>query len=91
MKIAGSLVNQGLADFPLVMVMIGGMFMKSEELRQEMIAFLNENGMKKGIVAQHTGLSKSILSSWFSGRANLKENEINIVSKFLDEKKKKYA
>ena len=65
--------------------------MKSEELRQEMIAFLDENGMKKGIVAKQTGLSKSILSSWFSGRANLREKEINMVSKFLDEKKKKYA
>lgn len=72
------------------MVMKEGLFMKSEELRQEMIAFLEEHGMKKGIVASQTGLSKSILSSWFSGRANLKENEIDIVSKLLTEKKKKY-
>lgn len=68
-----------------------GLLMKSEELRQEMIEFLDENGMKKGIVAKHTELSKSILSSWFSGRANLNEKEIDIVSKFLVEKKKKFA
>ena len=65
--------------------------MKSDELRQEMTAFLNENGMKKGIVAERTGLSKSILSSWFSGRANLNEKEIGIVSQFLVEKKKKFS
>lgn len=65
--------------------------MKSEELRQEMIAFLNENGLKKGIVASQTGLNKNILSSWFSGRLNLNEKEIGIVSKFLVEKKKKFA
>jgi hypothetical protein len=73
------------------MVMKEGLFMKSEELRQEMLAFLEEHGIKKGIVAKQTGLSKSILSSWFSGRAILKENEIDIVSRFLADKKKRYA
>lgn len=90
-KNAESPINKRLADFPLVMVMKGGLFMKSDELRQEMIAFLEENGMKKGIVAKQTGMSKSILSSWFSGRANLNAKEIDIVSKFLSEKKKKFA
>ena len=65
--------------------------MKSEELRQEMLNFLEENGMKKGIVAKQTGLSSSILSSWFSGRVNLKETEINAVQNFLIEKQKKFA
>lgn len=65
--------------------------MKSEELRQEMITFLNENGLKKGIVAKQTGLSSSILSSWFSGRVNLKETEIDAVQNFLSEKRKKLA
>lgn len=65
--------------------------MKSEELRQEMLNFLEENGMKKGIVAKQTGLSSSILSSWFSGRVNLKEVEINAVQNFLSEKRKKFA
>lgn len=65
--------------------------MKSDELRQEMIEFLEANGMKKYIVAKQTGLSSSILSSWFSGRVNLNEKEIDIVSKFLVEKQKKYA
>lgn len=65
--------------------------MKSEELRQEMITFLNENGLKKGIVAKQTGLSSSILSSWFSGRVNLKETEIDAVQNFLSEKRKKFA
>ena len=67
---------------------MGGITMSSEELRQKMLTFLNENGMKKGIVAKQTGLSGSILSSWFSGRANLKENEIEIVQKYLEEKQK---
>lgn len=62
--------------------------MSSEELRQKMLKFINENGMKKGIVAKQTGLSGSILSSWFSGRVNLKENEIEIVQKYLEEKQK---
>lgn len=62
--------------------------MKSEELRQKMLKFLDDNGMKKGIVAKQTGLSSSILSSWFSGRINLKENEIEIVQKYLEEKQK---
>ena len=65
--------------------------MKSEELRQEMLEFLEENGMKKGIVAKQTGLSISILSSWFSGRVNLKETEIDAVQGFLNEKRKKFA
>lgn len=65
--------------------------MKSEELRQEMLNFLEENGMKKGIVAKQTGLSSSILSSWFSGRVNLKETEINAVQNFLMEKQKKFT
>lgn len=73
------------------MVMKEGLFMKSEELRQEMITFLNENGLKKGIVAKQTGLSSSILSSWFSGRVNLKETEIDAVQNFLSEKRKKFA
>lgn len=67
---------------------MGGMTMSSEELRQKMLKFINENGMKKGIVAKQTGLSGSILSSWFSGRVNLKENEIEIVQKYLEEKQK---
>ena len=90
-KNAESPINKWFADFSLVMVMKGGLFMKSDELRQEIIAFLEENGMKKGIVAKQTGMSKSILSSWFSGRANLNAKEIDIVSKFLSEKKKKFA
>lgn len=65
--------------------------MKSEELRQEMLKFLEESGMKKGFVAKHTGLSASILSSWFSGRANLNDKEIEIVSNYLSEKQKKFA
>lgn len=65
--------------------------MKSEELRQEMLNFLEENGMKKGIVAKQTGLSSSILSSWFSGRVNLKETEINAVQNFFMEKQKKFT
>lgn len=65
--------------------------MRSEELRQEMLEFLEENGMKKGIVAKQTGLSSSILSSWFSGRVNLKETEIDAVQGFLSEKRKKFA
>lgn len=65
--------------------------MKSEELRQEMLKFLDENCIKKGIVAKQTGLSSSILSSWFSGRLNLKETEIDAVQNFLREKQKKFA
>lgn len=65
--------------------------MKSEELRQKMLKFLEENGMKKGIVAKQTGLSSSILSSWFSGRVNLNEVEIDVVQYFLREKQKKFA
>jgi len=65
--------------------------MKSEELRQKMLKFLEENGMKKGIVAKQTGLSSSILSSWFSGRVNLNEVEIDVVQNFLREKQKKFA
>lgn len=65
--------------------------MKSEELRQEMLEFLEENGMKKGIVAKQTGLSSSILSSWFSGRVNLKETEIDAVQGFLSEKRKRFV
>lgn len=65
--------------------------MRSEELRQEMLAFLEENGMKKYIVAKQTGLSSSILSSWFSGRVNLNETEIDAVQNFLSEKRKKFA
>lgn len=65
--------------------------MRSEELRQEMLAFLEENGMKKSIVAKQTGLSSSILSSWFSGRANLREAEIETVQRFLSEKQKKFV
>ena len=65
--------------------------MKSEELRQEMLKFLEENGMKKGIVAKQTGLSSSILSSWFSGRVNLKEAEIDAVQNFLREKQAQFA
>lgn len=86
-----TLINQGIADFPLIMVMKEGYIMKSEELRQEMLAFLEENEIKKGIVAKQTGLSSSILSSWFSGRGNLRESEINVVQKFLNEKRKKFA
>lgn len=65
--------------------------MKSEELRQEMLDFLKENEIKKCIVAKCTGLSSSILSAWFSGRGNLRENEIKLVQEFLDEKRKKFA
>lgn len=65
--------------------------MGSEELRQEMLAFLEENGMKKCTVAKQTGLSSSILSSWFSGRVNLNETEIDAVQNFLSEKRKKFA
>lgn len=62
--------------------------MKSEKLRQEMLKFLEINGIKKGIVAKQTGLSCSILSSWFSGRVNLNDKEINIVKNYLSEKQK---
>ena len=86
-----TLINQGFADFPLIMIMKEGYSMKSEELRQEMLAFLEENGMKKSIVAKQTGLSSSILSSWFSGRANLRGAEIEAVQRFLSEKQKKFA
>lgn len=65
--------------------------MTSEELREEMIDFLEKNGMKKGIVAKQTGLSCSILSSWFSGRLNLNPKEINIVQNYLREKQKSLA
>lgn len=65
--------------------------MKSDELRQEMLKFLEESGMKKGFVAKQTGLSASILSSWFSGRANLNDKEIEIVRNYLSEKKKRFA
>ena len=61
--------------------------MNSEELRQTMLKFLVDNGIKKGIVAKQTGLSSSILSSWFSGRLNLKESEINVIQKYLDDKR----
>ena len=74
------------------MVMKGGVYkMKSEELRQEMLKFLDENGIKKGIVAKQTGLSSSILSSWFSGRVNLKEAEIDAIQNFLREKQARFA
>lgn len=86
-----TLINQGFADFSLIMVMKEGYMMKSEELRQEMLAFLEKNGMKKSIVAKQTGLSSSILSSWFSGRANLRGTEIDAVQRFLSEKQKKFA
>ena len=33
-----------------------------------------------------TGLSSSILSSWFSGRLNLKEHEIEIIQRYMQEK-----
>lgn len=85
------LINKGFRDFSLIMIMKEECIMKSEELRQEVLDFLNENEMKKGIVAKHTGLSSSILSSWFSGRGNLRESEIKVVQKFLDEKRKKFA
>lgn len=65
--------------------------MSSEELRQNMLKYLEENGIKKGIVAKQTGLSGSILSSWFSGRINLKENEIEIVRHYLEEKQRLFA
>lgn len=65
--------------------------MRSEELREEMIDFLKENGIKKGIVAEQTGLSPSNLSSWFSGRLILNAKEINIVENYLKEKKAKFA
>lgn len=65
--------------------------MSSEELRQKMLKYLEENGIKKGIIAKQTGLSGSILSSWFSGRINLKENEIEIVRHYLEEKQKSFA
>lgn len=65
--------------------------MNSEELRQRMLKYLEENGIKKGIVAKQTGLSGSILSSWFSGRINLKENEIEIVRQYLEEKQRLIA
>lgn len=65
--------------------------MSSEELRQKMLKYLEENGIKKGIVAKQTGLSGSILSSWFSGRINLKENEIEIVRHYLEEKQRLFA
>lgn len=85
------LINQGFIDLPLIMVMKEGYTMKSEELRQEMLKFLEESGIMKGIVARKTGLSSSILSSWFSGRANLREAEIKVVQKYLDEMRKKFA
>lgn len=65
--------------------------MSSEELRQKMLKYLEENGIKKGIVAKQTGLSGSILSSWFSGRINLKDNEIEIVRHYLEEKQRQFA
>lgn len=65
--------------------------MSSEELRLKMLKYLEENGIKKGIVAKQTGLSSSILSSWFSGRINLKENEIEIVRHYLEEKQRLFA
>lgn len=65
--------------------------MKSEELRREVLEFLEENGIKKGIVAKQTGLSSSILSSWFSGRVNLKATEIDAVQSFLSEKRKRFV
>lgn len=65
--------------------------MSSEELRQKMLKYLEENGIKKGIVAKQTGLSGSILSSWFSGRINLKENEIEIVCHYLEEKQRLFV
>lgn len=65
--------------------------MSSEELRQKMLKYLEENGIKKGIVAKQTGLSSSILSSWFSGRINLKENEIEIVRHYLEEKQRLFV
>lgn len=65
--------------------------MSSEELRQKMLKYLEENGIKKGIVAKQTGLSSSILSSWFSGRINLKENEIKIVHQYLEEKQRLFT
>lgn len=85
------LINQGFADFLLIMIMKEGYAMNSEGLRQEMLKFLDENGMMKSIVAKQTGLSRSILSSWFSGRANLRESEMKVVQNYLDEKKKKFA
>lgn len=85
------LINKGFADFSLIMIMKEGYTMGSEELRQEMLTFLEENGMKKSIVAKQTGLSSSILSSWFSGRANLRGTEIEAVQSFLSEKRKKFA
>ena len=86
-----TLINKGFQDLLLIMIMKEGYSMRSEELRQEMLAFLEENGMKKSIVAKQTGLSSSILSSWFSGRANLREAEIEAVQRFLSEKQKKFA
>ena len=86
-----TLINQGFADFSLIMVMKEEYTMKSEELRQEMLKFLEENGIMKGIVAKKTGLSSSILSAWFSGRGNLREAEIKVVQKYLDEMRKKLA
>ena len=65
--------------------------MSSEELRLKMLKYLEENGIKKGIIAKQTGLSSSILSSWFSGRINLKENEIEIVRHYLEEKQRLFA
>lgn len=64
--------------------------MSSEELRQDILKFLAENGIKKGIVSKQTGLSNSILSSWFSGRLNLKEDEMQIMLQYLKDKKKIY-
>lgn len=65
--------------------------MSSEELRLKMLKYLEENGIKKGIIAKQTGLSSSILSSWFSGRINLKENEIEIVRHYLEEKQRLFT
>ena len=64
--------------------------MSSSELRNEVLTFLDKNGMKKGIVAKQTGLSSSVLSSWFSGRVNLNEKEIHIVQTYLKNKQKQY-
>ncbi|MBQ4523785.1 MAG: hypothetical protein IJA10_12655 [Lachnospiraceae bacterium] len=64
--------------------------MNSDELRIEVLQFLEKFGMKKGIVAKETGLSSSILSSWFSGRVNLNAGELSIVQNYLKEKKQKF-
>lgn len=75
----------------LVSYGIGGvLIMNSDELRIEVLQFLEKFGMKKGIVAKETGLSSSILSSWFSGRVNLNAGELSIVQNYLKEKKQKF-